>query len=1468
MAEVARIPEQPVKILELSVPADDSQLSRVRDFVVDACQSAGLSLRETNNTKLAVDEACTNIIKHAYVKQSGDIKIRAEIFPDEVQITLHDTGEHFDFASIEDPDLDEYVESGKKGGLGVYLINRLMDTVEYHAIPGGNELVLTKKGQAAAAKALPGVVSWRNSLRFKFTLRAALGLFILVTAIWAFIFVRQTGSINDQRNMQWVEKKRIAANLASRSKDLLLQPEAFSVEQTNLGVYLAKLLSSDNSLAYVRVLDPTGKILSSGNVDEIFSQYQEPESVSLLTEESGVAWTQMRVGGQAVRNIFFPVVVRSAESEKTITLGGVHVGVYENAVEGAINDPRFSTALLIIGILLVGVLLIMGLVSVFVRPIQVLTDGVRAIGEGALDGEIAVHGPAEIGAIAAVFNEITQKFKKAQESVLEQEKLQKEMEVAKQIQHSLLPKRLPDVSGYDIAPYYQAAAEVGGDYYDFVQVDDDTVGIVVADVSGKGVPGSLVMTMIRTALRMEARGNKNASDVMAKMNDFVTDDMRKGMFVTMFYVILDSKNRIVSYASAGHNPMVLYRREANETYFLNPKGFPVGISLPDESLFRRSISLEKIKLKKDDMLLIYTDGVTEAMDPQREQYGEDRMLRLIKRYGHLHPKEFISKLEADIRTFTGGQPQNDDITVVAIKEKLTADEVLSGLRKKLIDLVEVGGLSVKEACARMRVSPATYYRYKKRLEMLGERGLKDKILRQDVELRRVSLEDRQEIIAIIQRHPEYGAKRITAEFNTGKDPNKKLTVRMVYDELKRLGLNTKQLRLDYLRRHRLLDEEELREKEKEMVEELLREVTAAGTEAELAREKAVAGADADQVVEFEAVGDLAVSFRKADGDVTVLQIEGHLDSVSSSSLEKKLKEMISGGNFKIAVDLSRVSYVSSGGWGIFAGEVRRLRESGGDVVLVGMSSEVFDVYDLLGFSDLLHAFPDMNGAIQFFRLPPEERIKAAKELAADQVTETPVLGPADGEVVEVIPGESYVPEWESLEIEATTVGDAGDIAVLSLRGIIDTVSAENLRRALDRVIASGRNKIVIDLSLIEYVSSGGWGAFTERLREVRRAGGDIKLFGMDADVYYVFTMLGFNIVLSSFDILADAIEDFKREPGRQTVVPGSRLPAEAPHGGEDMGSAEEDDRIARSEMDLEFDRRAPAGYDVTDARAREKLVSWEAPVEGVLISRLHGSIEASAVAILDGEIESHLVDQPNVVLFDLEDVHYASSAGWGLFAKCLDLCAAWGGIVALCSLNEDLYEIYQYLELQPLIPAYSSRNEALHQIEALKQKRAEASRPVEHPPRDEPSIAYGEPAVADREQPVEGEVSSVDDVLGREQQPKDGVSKSDLQETAGEVPSSDAGKGAWPEMAPRKDIPPEPEEPVSPASPPRPREDAPDQREDVVFEEEPHAVDVQSSATTDKHVAEDDRLRDMGWEKYGEELKRSLRRKKNKKENS
>lgn len=1457
--------ETSVKVHNLSVPAEESQLSKVRDFIAGCCEEAGFSTRETNNTKLAVDEACTNVIKHAYKDVVGNIDIEVRVSPGNVWVKIFDTGERFDFASVKDPDLDQYVETGKKGGLGVFLINRLMDDVQYRAGHAGNELVMRKASHGAISRSLPGRIAWRGTLRYKFTLRASLGLLALIAAIWAFVFVRQTQSIDEQRTTRWLEKRRLAENLADLSRGPLLKSDPFSFEKTKLTQDIGRILGGNSDLAYVKVVDSGGKIFSSGDPQEMFSDYQPVGGVELMPGKGRVVWRQFEQDGRPVRDIEYRVELRNGNAEEALALGSVHLGVWQDEIDKSLFDPRFVTSLILFGIFLIGVLLIAALVSVFVKPIQVLTDGVRAIGQGSLDAKISEEGPAEIGAIAAVFNEIQERYKKAQVGVLEREKLQKEIEVAKQIQQALLPKRHPNVSGYDIAPYYQAAKDVGGDYYDFVQVDEDTLGVVVADVSGKGVPGSLVMTMIRTALRMEARGNKNASDVMAKMNDFVTDDMKKGMFVTIFYVILDSTNRIISFASAGHNPMILYRAESNKTISLKPKGFPVGISLPDETLFKKTIGLEKIRLKKDDMLVIYTDGVTEAMNEKREQFGMDRLIATIKAYGHLHPADFIEALEGEIKAFTGGNPQNDDITVVAIKEKLTADDVLSGLRKRLIEMVDVEGMSVKEACSTMKVSPATYYRYKKRVEVMGERGLKNKVLREDDELKRVSTEESKEIIEIIKRNPDYGAKRITEEFNARKDPSDHLTERMVYDELKRLGLNTKELRIEYLKRYKVYDEGEPIAKEKRLstVEDLLEEVSSAGTEyAETPGGGAGEAPDGPRTIDYEfedsvlglsrsdgegadaagrfveheeteLVGDLEISVVRGGDDIEILRIDGHLDSVSTGALEHKMNDVISRGALRIIVDLSRVSYISSGGWGILAGEVKRLREKKGDVVLAGMVPEVYDVYELLGFSDLITAFSDAEAA---------RRHLAGARVEADAgdhapVSEAPPLA-REAEArpfTAMVKTDTYREEWDSLRIEAGTVGEKGDVVVLSLAGIVDTVSAENLRHGVDRVIKNGINKIVIDMSLVEYVSSGGWGTFTERLREVRRKGGDIKIFGMDPDVYYVFTMLGFNIVLSSFDILTEAIEDFKRsagekpaehtasrpmpaegrpapplaeEPARQADeaprIPPAPAVEPAPHGGERAGNGPK-----------------PRRFEMPPLR-KDEWAQWKES-DGVLVGALVGPIEAVAVERLDRELDGRLESRPVYVVLDLGAVDYISSTGWGLVAKYQERLYAWGGAMALCGMSPDLHEIFGYLELNAIIRAYATLEDALEAFG----KRAL------------PPVAGSKHADASEAFPQDAE--AVDEVLDAA-----------AAERPDDVPAgTPAGVSLW--TPDDLDILDEPQGGAA-AAPEEASEEGEDGFADLSSDADVRRIDVEAIAR-EGEIAKDKKLRRIGWEEYGRRLR-------------
>ncbi|HET9951421.1 MAG TPA: SpoIIE family protein phosphatase, partial [Candidatus Eisenbacteria bacterium] len=249
----------------------------------------------------------------------------------------------------------------------------------------------------------------------------------------------------------------------------------------------------------------------------------------------------------------------------------------------------------------------------------------------------------------------------------------------------------------------------------------------------------------------------------------------------------------VSYASAGHNPMILYRGQSDTTYFLKPKGIPVGINTPDQDLFRKTISVEKLRLRQDDMLVIYTDGITEAMNPARDQFGEGRLLAALKKYGHLTPQEFADKLNAEIEEFTGGAPQNDDITLVAVKERVAVEERHEEKQRELFRLIDVEGVPVAEACARLQVASSTYYRLKRRVAAEGDGVLSEPMKRP--RFARASLEEEAAILEQVRLDPLAGAKKILDALRAANRCRDELSERGVYDVLKRRGLNTREKRL-------------------------------------------------------------------------------------------------------------------------------------------------------------------------------------------------------------------------------------------------------------------------------------------------------------------------------------------------------------------------------------------------------------------------------------------------------------------------------------------------------------------------------------------------------------------------------------------------------------------------------------------------------------------------------------------------
>jgi PAS domain S-box-containing protein len=246
---------------------------------------------------------------------------------------------------------------------------------------------------------------------------------------------------------------------------------------------------------------------------------------------------------------------------------------------------------------------------------------------------------------------------KQQEVAQERERIEQELRVARMIQHTLLPKSLPELEGHEIAAYYQPAREVGGDFYDFLRLPDGRLGLFVGDVSGKGVPAAIVMAITRTLLR-SAYHLGSPGEILKQVNDSLLPDIPPNMFVTCLAALLDSRTGRQQYANAGHD--LPYLRHAAGVSKLQATGMPLGL-MPDMSYEQKEITLEP-----GESILLYSDGLVEAHDPRREMFGFPRM------QGHVsaHPEgaTLIDSLLAELERFTGENwEQEDDITLLTLQ---------------------------------------------------------------------------------------------------------------------------------------------------------------------------------------------------------------------------------------------------------------------------------------------------------------------------------------------------------------------------------------------------------------------------------------------------------------------------------------------------------------------------------------------------------------------------------------------------------------------------------------------------------------------------------------------------------------------------------------------------------------------------------------------------------------------------------
>jgi sigma-B regulation protein RsbU (phosphoserine phosphatase) len=246
------------------------------------------------------------------------------------------------------------------------------------------------------------------------------------------------------------------------------------------------------------------------------------------------------------------------------------------------------------------------------------------------------------------------------EQLIEKQRLQTQLEIARQVQLRLLPPRDPQLAGFDISAYNFPTEEVSGDYYDWVRIYDDQIGIVIADVSGKGVPAALLMAFLRASLRAATHIGYAPHISMSKVNYLLWESIERNQFVTGFYGILDATNRTLAYSNAGHNPPFLIDVDGT-AHFEERGGVPLG-------MFRDTRYYEYYAtINSGQLLVLYTDGVTEAMNAAGEEYGRDRLVDAARRSRHLSAREMIDFIHHEVIEWTEGLGATDDVTFFIVK---------------------------------------------------------------------------------------------------------------------------------------------------------------------------------------------------------------------------------------------------------------------------------------------------------------------------------------------------------------------------------------------------------------------------------------------------------------------------------------------------------------------------------------------------------------------------------------------------------------------------------------------------------------------------------------------------------------------------------------------------------------------------------------------------------------------------------
>ncbi|MFH1207969.1 MAG: SpoIIE family protein phosphatase [Candidatus Omnitrophota bacterium] len=502
---------------------------------------------------------------------------------------------------------------------------------------------------------------------------------LVLTGIFTFFYFKVT-KLRDDAFKQYLENlTKVSANLITgediRSISLEKGCEKFpetrilieklrSVRAVDKDIFDTYIMVADPDPNYVRFVTNADRERTPVGCGERYDLRHAPEIRVGFQKPYADLKAQTDPWGTWV-SAFAPVKTRSGE-----TVGVIGIDIAQQTVLQIRKE--FSNLFLIsIGTCL-GFSFIVGLLSSIwlTRPIRRVVKGMETVGGGDLEHKLEHFTETEFNRMSGIFNEMTVSLKRMMlelaETVRENERVRRELEIATEIQRSIFPEHPPEVEGLEIEAKSVPAKEVGGDYYDFLSVPSrDQIGFIIADASGKGLPGTLYMTRSRSVFRVISSEVAHPGETLSRANSFIAADASsgKGMFITVLYLLYDVKKKQMTCANAGHYPPLWFK--AKERVFVETKtnGVPVGI-LPEQTYPE-----ETIRLASQDLLVMYTDGVIEARAAHGEMFSIERLKRLVEQNSSLGAHDLFLKIQAEIKDFIGQAPPFDDLTLIVVRVK-------------------------------------------------------------------------------------------------------------------------------------------------------------------------------------------------------------------------------------------------------------------------------------------------------------------------------------------------------------------------------------------------------------------------------------------------------------------------------------------------------------------------------------------------------------------------------------------------------------------------------------------------------------------------------------------------------------------------------------------------------------------------------------------------------------------------------